>query len=276
MTGPHHQPPGRRPARLPAPRALRAGRTRGRRPGEPQPRAGPEGERREPMKIARVAAGGEAVWAIVDGDTAYRLEGSPWERPQRGAPIGDLSTTRLLAPCQPTKIVCIGLNYRAHVAESGQEVPAEPLMFLKPPTRVVGRGRTWSGPRGRRRSTTRPSWRWCSRSRPRPSRRGRSRTTSWATPAPTTSPRGTSSGGTGSGRGRRGRTPSAPGPVDRDGRRSRRPAHLGQAQRGDDAGQPHLGPGLRGRLPDQPPDQVLHHGAGGRAHHRDAGRESGR
>ena len=92
------------------------------------------------MKIARVAAGGEAVWAIVEGDTAYRLEGSPWERPQRGAPLGDLSTTRLLAPCQPTKIVCIGLNYRAHAAESGQEVPAEPLMFLKPPTSVVGPG----------------------------------------------------------------------------------------------------------------------------------------
>jgi 2-keto-4-pentenoate hydratase/2-oxohepta-3-ene-1,7-dioic acid hydratase in catechol pathway len=92
------------------------------------------------MKIARVAAGGEAVWAIVEGDTTYRLEGSPWERPQRGAPLGNLSTTRLLAPCQPTKIVCIGLNYRAHAAESGQEVPAEPLMFLKPPTSVVGPG----------------------------------------------------------------------------------------------------------------------------------------
>jgi 2-keto-4-pentenoate hydratase/2-oxohepta-3-ene-1,7-dioic acid hydratase in catechol pathway len=98
------------------------------------------------MKIARVrggAGGGEAgggVWAIVEGDTVYRLEGSPWETPRRGAPIGDLASTTLLAPCEPTKVVCIGLNYRAHAAESGQQVPGEPLMFFKPPTSVVGPG----------------------------------------------------------------------------------------------------------------------------------------
>jgi 2-keto-4-pentenoate hydratase/2-oxohepta-3-ene-1,7-dioic acid hydratase in catechol pathway len=98
------------------------------------------------MKIARVRGGGGgasgsgAVWAIVEGDTVYHLEGSPWENPRRGAPIGDLASTTLLAPCEPTKIVCIGLNYRAHAAESGQQVPAEPLMFFKPPTSVVGPG----------------------------------------------------------------------------------------------------------------------------------------
>ena len=37
-------------------------------------------------------------------------------------------------------MVCIGLNYRAHAAESGQELPKEPLMFLKPPTSVIGPG----------------------------------------------------------------------------------------------------------------------------------------
>ncbi len=92
------------------------------------------------MKIARVQVGGEAVWAIVDGETVYRLEGSPWEAPQRGAEIGPLSGAKLLAPCEPTKVVCIGLNYRAHAAESGQQVPPEPLMFLKPPTSVIGPG----------------------------------------------------------------------------------------------------------------------------------------
>ncbi|HVG95270.1 MAG TPA: fumarylacetoacetate hydrolase family protein [Chloroflexota bacterium] len=92
------------------------------------------------MKIARVRVGGEAVWAIVDGETVYRLEGSPWESAERGAAIGPLSGAKLLAPCEPTKVVCIGLNYRAHAAESGQQVPPEPLMFLKPPTSVVGPG----------------------------------------------------------------------------------------------------------------------------------------
>jgi len=76
----------------------------------------------------------------VDGETVYRLEGSPWASAERGAEIGPLSRAKLLAPCEPTKVVCIGLNYRAHAAESGQQVPTEPLMFLKPPTSVVGPG----------------------------------------------------------------------------------------------------------------------------------------
>jgi len=44
---------------------------------------------------------------------------------------------RLLAPCQPSKIVAVGRNYRAHAAELGNEVPAEPLLFLKPPSAIA-------------------------------------------------------------------------------------------------------------------------------------------
>ncbi|MBI3972759.1 MAG: fumarylacetoacetate hydrolase family protein [Chloroflexi bacterium] len=92
------------------------------------------------MKLARVQTDTGPAWAIVEGETVFRLEGSPFEHPTKGERIGDLASTKLLAPCQPTKVVCIGLNYRAHAAESGQEVPPEPLMFLKPPTSVVGPG----------------------------------------------------------------------------------------------------------------------------------------
>jgi 2-keto-4-pentenoate hydratase/2-oxohepta-3-ene-1,7-dioic acid hydratase in catechol pathway len=42
------------------------------------------------------------------------------------------------APVQPGKIVCIGLNYRGHVEETGAEIPAEPVLFLKDPSTVVG------------------------------------------------------------------------------------------------------------------------------------------
>src|SRR5262249_28286941 len=49
----------------------------------------------------------------------------------------DLSTADLLAPVQPSKIVCIGRNYKAHAAELGNEVPAEPLIFLKPPSSLL-------------------------------------------------------------------------------------------------------------------------------------------
>ncbi|GHF22882.1 fumarylacetoacetate hydrolase family protein [Pseudolysinimonas yzui] len=45
---------------------------------------------------------------------------------------------RVGPPVQPGKIVCIGLNYRGHVAETGAELPPEPVVFLKDPTTVVG------------------------------------------------------------------------------------------------------------------------------------------
>jgi 2-keto-4-pentenoate hydratase/2-oxohepta-3-ene-1,7-dioic acid hydratase in catechol pathway len=49
-----------------------------------------------------------------------------------------LQSVQLLAPCRPTKIVAVGVNYRAHAAELGKAVPAEPLLFLKPASAVVG------------------------------------------------------------------------------------------------------------------------------------------
>ncbi len=45
---------------------------------------------------------------------------------------------RLLAPCRPSKIVCVGRNYAAHADELGHDVPAQPLLFLKPPSAVIG------------------------------------------------------------------------------------------------------------------------------------------
>lgn len=48
-----------------------------------------------------------------------------------------LATVRVLAPCLPTKIIAIGVNYKDHAAEFKKELPEEPLMFLKPPSAVV-------------------------------------------------------------------------------------------------------------------------------------------
>ncbi|PYV49172.1 MAG: hypothetical protein DMG92_11715 [Acidobacteria bacterium] len=53
-----------------------------------------------------------------------------------------LREAKLLAPVQPSKIVCIGRNYREHAAELGNEVPIEPLLFFKPPSAVIGPGET--------------------------------------------------------------------------------------------------------------------------------------
>ena len=51
-----------------------------------------------------------------------------------------LNNVDLLAPVTPSKIVCVGRNYRDHVAELGNEVPAEPLLFLKPPSALLKPG----------------------------------------------------------------------------------------------------------------------------------------
>jgi 2-keto-4-pentenoate hydratase/2-oxohepta-3-ene-1,7-dioic acid hydratase in catechol pathway len=51
-----------------------------------------------------------------------------------------MKDVKLLAPVVPSKIVCIGKNYAAHAAEIGEEVPDEPLIFLKPSTAIVGPG----------------------------------------------------------------------------------------------------------------------------------------
>ena len=67
----------------------------------------------------------------------------PWAKPASGAfsPL-PLAQARLLAPVVPSKIVCIGRNYRDHAAELGNEVPKEPLLFLKPPSSIIAPGET--------------------------------------------------------------------------------------------------------------------------------------
>ncbi|HLM57337.1 MAG TPA: fumarylacetoacetate hydrolase family protein [Pyrinomonadaceae bacterium] len=57
-------------------------------------------------------------------------------------PLISLPEARLLAPVQPSKIVCVGRNYKEHAAELGNAMPSEPLLFLKPPSAVIGDGET--------------------------------------------------------------------------------------------------------------------------------------
>jgi 2-keto-4-pentenoate hydratase/2-oxohepta-3-ene-1,7-dioic acid hydratase in catechol pathway len=92
----------------------------------------------ETVNIARVLIQGETRWAIVEDDQVYRLIGSPFDVPQRGERLAALADVRLLPPVVPSKIVAIGLNYLMHARESGQEPPAEPQAFFKPPSSVIG------------------------------------------------------------------------------------------------------------------------------------------
>jgi len=90
------------------------------------------------MRIVRFVYRGKTSYGCVENDSVYVLSGSPFEGQQRGDEVARLDEVRLLAPCEPSKIVAVGLNYRRHAEETDHELPAEPLLFLKPPTAVVG------------------------------------------------------------------------------------------------------------------------------------------
>lgn len=78
----------------------------------------------------------------VQGDSVGMLEGSPFETFRRLEADIPLSTVRLHAPVLPSKIICVGRNYAAHAKEHGVAVPEVPLIFLKPPSAVIGPGKT--------------------------------------------------------------------------------------------------------------------------------------
>ncbi len=93
------------------------------------------------MKLIRYSFEGVDKFGAIEGDEVRPLAGELGRlEPERGArPLG-LSKVRLLAPVMPTKIVAVGLNYRDHAKEMGKQLPAEPLLFLKPPSAVIGPG----------------------------------------------------------------------------------------------------------------------------------------
>ena len=66
-----------------------------------------------------------------------------------GGETYDLDAVEVLPPCDPEKIVCVGLNYADHAAERGKDVPDRPLLFLKPPNTLSGHGDTVTLPAGK-------------------------------------------------------------------------------------------------------------------------------
>jgi 2-keto-4-pentenoate hydratase/2-oxohepta-3-ene-1,7-dioic acid hydratase in catechol pathway len=92
------------------------------------------------MRIARFTAGNDPAYGVVEGDTITQIDGHPIGAFALTSTTHALPDVRLLAPILPTKIVAVGKNYAAHAAEMGGEAPAEPLIFLKPSSAVIGPG----------------------------------------------------------------------------------------------------------------------------------------
>lgn len=75
---------------------------------------------------------------VIEGKTVWEISGDLWGPRERTGYSRPLETVKLLPPSTPSKIVCVGKNYVAHAAEMGGPPPNEPILFLKPPSSIVG------------------------------------------------------------------------------------------------------------------------------------------
>ena len=98
------------------------------------------------MRIARYVHDGEVAFGVVEGDEIADLVSHPFGPITFAGTRRGLADVKLLAPVLPSKVVAIGKNYAAHASEMGGEVPAQPLIFLKPSTAVIGPGETIAYP----------------------------------------------------------------------------------------------------------------------------------
>ena len=97
------------------------------------------------MRIVRFARRGKVRYGVLEKNAVHSFRGSPFVKFQGtdsslklDGNIYELGEVQLLAPCLPSKIVCLGLNYRSHAEEFKLSIPPVPLIFLKPSTAVIG------------------------------------------------------------------------------------------------------------------------------------------
>lgn len=97
------------------------------------------------LRIVRCLAKNKIKFGILKDNSVHSLRGNPFTRFKSSDKSFDLDgniykldDVRLLAPCLPSKIVCLGLNYRKHAEETKMSIPSVPLIFLKPSTAVIG------------------------------------------------------------------------------------------------------------------------------------------
>jgi len=83
------------------------------------------------MKLGTFKVGEKIFRGVIEGERVYSLEVA------RNYPLEEV---KVLPPVQPSKVVALALNYKAHAAEMGKPLPPEPLIFIKPPSAVIGPG----------------------------------------------------------------------------------------------------------------------------------------
>src|SRR3990170_7920459 len=92
------------------------------------------------MRFVRFAIGSTLGYGLVEDDRIRAITTTPflpWEPTRETFSVDQV---RMLAPVLPSKVVAVGLNYRAHAEETGAAIPEEPMLFMKPSTSVIGPG----------------------------------------------------------------------------------------------------------------------------------------
>ncbi|TVT49432.1 fumarylacetoacetate hydrolase family protein [Amycolatopsis rhizosphaerae] len=94
------------------------------------------------MRLARIAHPGGVAFASIEGEggdaQVLEIAEHPFGKPNFTGKRWPLADVRLLAPILPSKVIAVGRNYAAHAAEFGNEVPSDPMIFIKPSTSVIG------------------------------------------------------------------------------------------------------------------------------------------
>jgi len=92
------------------------------------------------LRVVRFRERNGERYGLVEGDRVQAVEGNLFGPHSPTGRYYPLEEVRLLAPCLPSKVICVGLNYSDHAAEWNLPVPEEPILFMKPTSAVVGPG----------------------------------------------------------------------------------------------------------------------------------------
>lgn len=90
------------------------------------------------MRIVRFRIDDKIKYGVLKNKSIQAINGNPYNNINFTGEIYILNKVKLLAPCKPTKIVALGVNYINHGLELNHEIPKSPLIFIKPPTAVIG------------------------------------------------------------------------------------------------------------------------------------------
>jgi 2-keto-4-pentenoate hydratase/2-oxohepta-3-ene-1,7-dioic acid hydratase in catechol pathway len=90
------------------------------------------------MKFARFQSGGKTLYGLLEGQTLRELTDAPWRTNKRTDRVHKLAGVKLVSPCDPGKIIAIGLNYKSHLGT--RQPPKVPEPFFKTPSCIIGPG----------------------------------------------------------------------------------------------------------------------------------------